>query len=61
MLNLEIRNKSELMKLIQSVVIKTIFCKDINNNIDAQEIFKKINQFVSTKDKVTIFIVTASS
>jgi hypothetical protein len=61
MLNLKINNKSELIKLIQSVSIKTIFCKDVNNNIDAQDVIKKIQQSVSAKDNFTIFIVTASS
>jgi len=58
MLELKIKNKPELIRLIQSTNIKTIDAADINNKDDIKEMTRAAEQHLRSNHKITMFVIT---
>lgn len=58
MLRLIINTKQEMIKLLQSAQLKSVYGQDIANTSDISDFTKQIQNSVKSKNQVTVFLVT---
>jgi hypothetical protein len=58
MLEQKITTKQELMRLIQSVLIKKIIASDVHTRDDIQDMCRAAEQLLRSNQTATMFIIT---